>query len=78
MSEKYKHKIVKHIAVLGEKSAGWTTEVNLVSWHGHEPKIDVRDWAPDHERMSKGTALSYEAAHKLQEALAEYFKEARP
>ncbi|MEI3503270.1 MAG: PC4/YdbC family ssDNA-binding protein [Anaerovoracaceae bacterium] len=36
---------------------GWRKELNLVSWNGGAPKYDIRDWDPDHERMSRGITL---------------------
>ena len=29
------------------------------------PKLDIRDWAPEHEKMGKGITLSEEEAEKL-------------
>ena len=58
MATEIKYNVVKEIAVLSEKSNGWTKELNLVSWNGGEPKYDIRDWAPDREKMGKGVTLS--------------------
>ena len=44
-----------------------TRELNLVSWNEREPKYDIRDWSPDHTRMSKGISLSEEEMQKLVE-----------
>lgn len=57
--------IVKHIGVLSESQKGWHKELNLVSWNGRDPKYDIRDWAPDHEKMGKGVTLSDEEAKAL-------------
>ena len=74
MSEKYDvtRKIVKHIAVISETTSGWRKELNLVSWNGREPKLDVREWDPDHEKCSKGLTMSYEEAQGLCAALTRY------
>lgn len=64
-----KFEIVKHIAVLSETSKGWTKELNLVSWNNREPKYDIRDWDPSHEKMGKGVTLSNEEMDKLKEVL---------
>ena len=61
--------IVEHIGVLQEYPTGWMKEVNLVSWNGNPAKVDIRDWDPSHERMSKGITLSLEEAHKLRSHL---------
>ena len=48
-----KYEITEHLGVISETARGWTREVNMISWNGREPKIDVRDWSPDHSKMSK-------------------------
>ncbi|MDR1031195.1 MAG: hypothetical protein LBL76_10040 [Treponema sp.] len=57
--------ILKHYGVLEEGKGGWRKEVNLVSWNGRNPKFDIRDWAPDHQKMGKGITLTQEEARKL-------------
>ena len=64
MSE-FKYEIVKEIGVISESAKGWTKELNLVSWNDKEPKYDIRDWAPDHEKMGKGVTLSKDEAEEL-------------
>lgn len=70
------YNIIKKIGVIRTMPNGNNKEVNLVSWNNGVPKIDIRDWAPDHERMSKGITLHEEDARKVVEILVEYFKEA--
>ncbi|MGI6551401.1 MAG: YdbC family protein [Syntrophomonadales bacterium] len=65
-----KFEIVKSLGVLSEGARGWQKEVNLVSWNERNPKFDIREWDPDHERMSKGITLSKEEMMKLKEILA--------
>ena len=55
-----KFEITQHIGVLSEGSKGWKKEINRVSWNDREPKIDIRDWDPDHLKMGKGITLSDE------------------
>lgn len=64
-----KFEITEHIAVLSESSKGWNKELNLISWNGREPKYDIRDWSPNHEKMGKGVTLSNEELEKLKKAL---------
>ena len=64
-----KFEIKKEIAVLSESSKGWKKELNLISWNDAEAKYDIRDWAPDHEKMGKGITLTKEEAQKLCDAL---------
>ena len=49
--------IVEEIGVLTTYTTGWSKELNLVSWNGGAPKYDIRDWSPDHSRMSRGVTL---------------------
>ena len=67
-----KYEIVEHIGVLSESNSGWTKELNLVSWNDREPKYDLRDWAPDHEKMGKGVTLSRDEFIQLKNILQEY------
>lgn len=63
--DELKFDIVKHIGVLSESSKGWTKELNRVSWNGRAPKYDIREWAPNHEKMGKGITLSDEECATL-------------
>ncbi len=63
------YEIVEKIAVLSESSKGWTKELNLISWNDRDPKYDIREWSPDHEKMGKGVTLSNEEATILKKAL---------
>ncbi len=49
--------IVEKIGVITEYPTGWNRERNIVSWNGNEPKYDIREWSPDHEKMSRGITL---------------------
>ena len=51
-----------------------TKEINRVSYNGTKPKFDLREWAPEHEKMSKGITLSEEEARDLCKILFQYFK----
>ena len=55
-----KYEIIKTIGVLSTSAKGWTKELNLISWNEREPKYDLRDWAPEHEKIGKGVTLSKE------------------
>lgn len=69
MANDIKYEIVKEIGVLSESAKGWRKELNLISWNGAEPKYDIREWAPEHEKMGKGVTLTAEEANKLKELL---------
>lgn len=66
-----KFEIEKEIGKISESSKGWTKELNLISWNGKEAKYDLRDWAPEHEKMGKGVTLSRDELKKLKEILNE-------
>lgn len=40
-----------------------------MSWNEAAPKYDLRDWAPNHEKMGKGVTLTAEELEKRKEAL---------
>ncbi|MDH6364307.1 hypothetical protein M2139_001218 [Enterococcus sp. PF1-24] len=69
MAEAFSYEILEEIAVLSENPKGWRKELNLVSWNGRPAKFDLRDWAPEHEKMGKGVTLSNEEFQALQAAL---------
>ena len=60
-----KYEIVEQIGVLSESAKGQTKELNRISWNGGEPKYDIRDWAPEHEKMGKGVTLNQDEVEKL-------------
>ena len=66
-----KFTIVQNIGTLSESAKGWTKELNLVSWNDREPKYDLRDWDPDHEKMGKGVTFTAEELSKLKVFLNE-------
>lgn len=65
----FTYEIVEEIAVLSENAKGWRKELNKISWNGGAPKYDIRDWAPEHEKMGKGVTLTEEELQKLKEIL---------
>ena len=68
----YKYEITQELGVLSESKSGWTRELNLVSWNGAKPKFDIRDWAPNREKIGKGIALSAEEIEKLKSILEKF------
>ena len=66
-----KHEIIKTIGILSTSAKGWTKELNLISWNERAPKYDLRDWAPDHEKMGKGITLSDDELRALKDLLGE-------
>lgn len=70
-----KFEIKEDIGILSESAKGWTKELNLVSWNGAAPKYDLRDWAPEHEKMGKGITLSADEVQKLYKLLSKIVEE---
>ncbi|GMQ56263.1 hypothetical protein AN1V17_06560 [Vallitalea sediminicola] len=66
-----KYEIQETIGSLSENNKGWAKELNLISWNDREPKYDLRDWDPEHEKMGKGVTLSKDELKKLKELLNE-------
>ena len=69
-----KYEIIEQIGVLSKSPKGWTKELNKISWNGGEPKYDIRDWAPEHEKMGKGITMTQEEAKTLYELLKGIFE----
>ena len=63
------YQIVMQLGVLSQSRTGWTKEVNLVSWNSREPKYDIRDWSPGHEKLGRGVTLSREEMLALRDLL---------
>ena len=70
-----KYEIIKKIGVLNTYPTGWNKEFNLVRWNDRTEKYDVRDWAPGHERMSRGVTLHEGELKKLIELCTGLFEE---
>ncbi|MGO5422430.1 YdbC family protein [Mediterraneibacter faecis] len=66
-----KYEIKNTIGTISESAKGWTKELNMISWNGASPKYDIRDWAPEHEKMGKGITLSEEEAKILYQLLGQ-------
>lgn len=64
-----KFEIKETIGTLSESAKGWAKELNLVSWNDKEPKYDLREWDPEHNKMGKGVTLSKEELKKLRDLL---------
>jgi hypothetical protein len=57
--------LVKKIGTVNESPNGWSKQLNMISWNGRAPKYDLRDWAPDGEKMGKGITLSVDELKAL-------------
>ena len=69
MKEEFSYEILEEVAVLSENARGWRKELNFISWNGRPPKFDLREWAPDHEKMGKGITLTNEEFAELRKTI---------
>lgn len=75
MSKEFSYEIIEEIGQVGEPTAsGWSTRLNLISWDGGTPKLDIRSWNEDMSRMGKGISLSKEDAKDLAILLNSYLE----
>lgn len=70
-----KFEIKEELGVLSESAKGWTKELNLISWNDGVPKYDLRDWAPNHEKMGKGITLNADEVQELYKILGKIVEE---
>ena len=70
MAGDFRYDIVEEIGVLSENAKGWRKELNLISWNGDTPKYDIREWAPEHEKMGKGVTLTKEELEALKKLIS--------
>ncbi len=69
-NDRVRFDLMERIGVLSRKDTGWTREVNIVSWNDGPGKVDIREWDPEHKRMTKGITLFEEEAERLVKVLA--------
>ncbi|MDE7311774.1 MAG: hypothetical protein K2N87_09225 [Eubacterium sp.] len=70
-----KYDILEELGVLSESAKGWKKELNLITWNGGASKYDIRDWAPQHEKMGKGITLSKDEIKELYKILGKILEE---
>ena len=79
MAREITKEIKQHLGVITSTIRGrregdtWHKEVNIVSWNGGLPKVDIRDWDESYERCGKGITLSKDEAREVMEILQNYF-----
>lgn len=64
-----KFEIKETLGIIAESAKGWKKELNLISWNRKEAKYDLREWAPEHEKMGKGVTLTRDELKSLKELL---------
>ena len=66
--------IIEYFGKFSEGTKTWNKEVNLVSWNGRDPKIDIRSWQKNHEKCGKGIAITRAEAEELLKLLNKILK----
>lgn len=63
------YEIKRRITILSaNENTRWRKELNLISWNGAAAKYDIRDWSPDHQKLSKGITLTDQEMDRIKEA----------
>lgn len=70
MEKEFKYEIKKKLGVLSQ-NGNYTKEVNLISYNGAQPKLDIRNWDRKNNKMQKGITLNREEMEVLRACLAE-------
>lgn len=60
----FSYEIIEHIAVLHTDKNGFRKEINLISYNGKDPVVDIRNWTP-RNKMSRGVTLSIDSFKQL-------------
>lgn len=66
-----KFDIKEYIGVLSSGKSGWSKELNFVQWGEYDPKFDIREWSPDHQKMGKGVTFTVDELKELKKLLNE-------
>jgi len=74
MSENITFEIKESVGIIGKKNdkSGWAKELNKVSWCNGQPKWDIREWSPDHRKMSRGITLTQEELQQIVDLFRDY------
>lgn len=61
----FRYEIKAHLGVLSTSRSGWTKEINIISWNDRPEKVDIREWSPEHDKMSRGLSLTQDEMDAL-------------
>lgn len=66
----FSYEIEQPLGILsGSEDGRYTVEVNMISYNGARPKLDIRKWDREKNRMQKGIVLTWEETQKLLEVI---------
>ena len=77
MDREFTYNLIRRIGTISinrRDGRRWRKEINIVSWNGREPRIDIREWSEDHEIMSKGITMTSTEMRKLYKILDDFYK----
>ena len=64
------YEVKRRIVTLSENpKTQWRKELNYISWNNANPKYDIRDWSPDHQKLSRGITLTDQEMNKIKEMI---------
>lgn len=58
-----------------ERKSNRNKELNIVKWSDYDAKYDIREWNPDHTRMSKGLTFTEEELRVLHALIEDELKQ---
>ena len=64
-NERISYKVIANVGTLAKYPTGWSKEVNIVSWNEGPAKLDIRDWSPEHDKMTRGITLHADEVQRL-------------
>lgn len=68
------YRIIKELGIVGQTNYE-TTELNIITWNNHKPKLDLRKWKLQEDgtkRVNRGLTLTDEEARNLNKYLTTY------
>ena len=75
----FRFEVIKTLGIISEgrdrNGEPWNKEINIVSWNGRQPKVDIREWDVNHTHMGRGVTLTDEEAEQVCMILHNYMRE---
>lgn len=66
--KEFKYDVLAEIGTV-EEGSRQDTIVKIISWNDGDPKLDIRKWNKEDEKMGKGISISLENIQKLRDLL---------
>lgn len=79
MKKEFTYEILTPLGIISQRTdydgVRRSMEVNLVSWNGKNPVLDIRDWSEDHQEIGRGVKLNSDETKQLYAILDAFIKE---